>query len=63
MKKLLLAALLASSTAYAQGNVNDENARQPVDGVESPDVIEGVKDLVLTNVVVNGQKRDERISR
>ena len=33
------------------------------DGVESPDVVEGVKDLVLSNVVVNGQKRDERISR
>jgi polygalacturonase len=33
------------------------------DGVESPDVIEGVKDLVLSNVIVNGQKRDARISR
>jgi polygalacturonase len=33
------------------------------DGVESPDRLEGVKDLVLTNVKVNGQRRDERISR
>jgi polygalacturonase len=33
------------------------------DGVQSPDVIEGVKDLVLTNVKVNGQRRDERINR
>ena len=33
------------------------------DGVESPDILEGVKDLVLTNVTVNGTRRDERISR
>ena len=33
------------------------------DGVDSPDVIEGVTDLVMSNVVVNGQKRDEKISR
>ena len=33
------------------------------DGVESPDVLEGVRDLVLTNVTVNGQTRNERISR
>ncbi len=33
------------------------------DGVQSPDVIEGVRDLVLANVKVNGQRRDERISR
>jgi polygalacturonase len=33
------------------------------DGVESPDVLEGVKDLVLKNVRVNGQRRDETISR
>ncbi len=38
MKKLLLAALLVSSTAYAQeANVNDENRAQPVDGVQSPE--------------------------
>jgi F-type H+-transporting ATPase subunit b len=36
-KKLLLAALLVSSTAYAQENVQDENRRQPVDGIESPE--------------------------
>jgi len=33
------------------------------DGVEAPDVLEGVKDLVLTNVTVNGKRLDERISR
>lgn len=38
MKKLLLAAMLVSSTAFAQeGNVQDENRNQPVDGVESPE--------------------------
>ena len=33
------------------------------DGVESPDVIEGVRDLVLSNVTINGQKKNETISR
>jgi polygalacturonase len=33
------------------------------DGVESPDVLEGVKDLVLKNVRVNGPARNETISR
>jgi polygalacturonase len=33
------------------------------DGVESADVIEGVKDLVLKNVRVNGTSRSETISR
>jgi polygalacturonase len=33
------------------------------DGVQSPDVIEGVKDLVLKNVRVNGTSRSETISR
>ena len=33
------------------------------DGVQSDDVIEGVRDLVLTNVTLNGKRRDERISR
>ena len=33
------------------------------DGVESPDVIEGVKGLVLSNVRVNGNIRNETISR
>jgi polygalacturonase len=33
------------------------------DGVASPDVLEGVKDLVLKNVRVNGQRRDETQSR
>jgi polygalacturonase len=33
------------------------------DGVASPDVLEGVKDLVLKNVRVNGQVRNETLSR
>ena len=33
------------------------------DGVETDDRLEGVKDLVLTNVTVNGKRRDERINR
>jgi len=33
------------------------------DGVEKPDVLEAVRDLVLTNVRINGQSRNERISR
>jgi polygalacturonase len=33
------------------------------DGVEKPDVLEGVADLTLRNVRINGQRRDETISR
>jgi len=33
------------------------------DGVQSPDVLEGVKDLVLKNVKINGRARNETISR
>jgi polygalacturonase len=33
------------------------------DGVDSSDVLEGVRDLVLTNVRVNGRLRNERITR
>ena len=33
------------------------------DGVQSDDVLEGVRDLVLKNVTVNGKRRDERINR
>ena len=33
------------------------------DGVERPDQLRRVRDLVLTNVHVNGQTRNERISR
>ena len=33
------------------------------DNVEKPDVLESVKDIVLTNVRVNGTVRNERISR
>jgi hypothetical protein len=33
------------------------------DAVQSPDVLEGVKHLVLKNVRVNSQRRDETLSR
>jgi lysophospholipase L1-like esterase len=33
------------------------------DGVESGDVLEGVRDLVLTNVRINGELHNERITR
>jgi polygalacturonase len=33
------------------------------EGVQSDDVLEGVRDLVLTNVTVNGKRRDDKISR
>jgi len=33
------------------------------DGVQSPDVLEGVRDLVLKNVKINGHARNETISR
>jgi polygalacturonase len=33
------------------------------DGVQSPDVLEGVKDLVLKNVMINGQPRNETVNR
>ena len=33
------------------------------DGVAEPDVLEGVRDLTLTNVTVNGRRRDEHINR
>ena len=33
------------------------------DGVASPDVLEGIRNLVLKNVRVNGQRRDETLSR
>ena len=33
------------------------------DGVAQPDVVEAVRDLTLSNVRVNGQLRNERISR
>ena len=33
------------------------------DGVENPDVLENVRDLVLTNVRVNGRLRNERTTR
>jgi hypothetical protein len=33
------------------------------EGVEKPDTLEGVRDLVLANVTVNGHARNERITR
>jgi hypothetical protein len=34
-----------------------------VEGVERPDVIHGVRDLVLANVRTSGQLHNERITR
>ena len=33
------------------------------DGVAEPDILEGVRDLTLSNVRVNGRRRDERITK
>lgn len=60
-KKSKYAFLLKGFAESPISNIRVSDCR--FDGVESPDVIEGVKDLVLSNVLVNGQKRDERISR
>jgi polygalacturonase len=60
-KKSKYAFLLKGFAESPIANIRVSDCR--FDGVESPEVIEGVKDLVLSNVVVNGQKRDERITR
>ena len=60
-KKSKYAFLLKGFAESPIANIRVSDCR--FDGVESPDVIEGVKDLVLSNVLVNGQKRDERITR
>jgi hypothetical protein len=33
------------------------------DGVAQPEIVESVRDLALSNVRINGQLRNERISR
>jgi polygalacturonase len=49
---------------YARSPIADVRiADCTFDGVESPDVLRGVRDLVLTNVRVNGYLRNERITR
>jgi len=49
---------------YARSPVSDVRVTDcTFDGVESADVLEGVRDLVLTNVRINGRARNERISR
>jgi len=49
---------------YARSPVSDVQVTDcTFDGVESADVLEGVRDLVLTNVRINGRARNERISR
>jgi len=49
---------------YARSPVTDIRVVDCVfDGVAEPDVLEGVRDIVLTNVRVNGEIRNARISR
>jgi polygalacturonase len=49
---------------YARSPVSDIRVTDCIfDGVQSPDILEGVRDLVLTNVRINGSVRNERISR
>jgi len=49
---------------YARSPVTDVRVVDCVfDGVAEPDVLEGVRDIVLTNVRVNGEIRNARISR
>ena len=49
---------------YARSPVSDVRVTDcTFDGVESPDVLEGVRNLVLTNVRINRQLHNERVSR
>jgi polygalacturonase len=49
---------------YARSPVTDVRVTDcTFDGVESGDVLEGVRDLVLSNVRINGEVRNERITR
>ena len=49
---------------YAQAPIVDVRIVDcTFDGVAQPDVVEGVRDLALSNVRINGQLRNERISR
>ena len=49
---------------FARSPISDVRIADCVfDGVENPDVLENVRDLVLTNVRVNGRLRNERTAR
>ncbi len=49
---------------YARSPVTDVHVSDcTFDGVENGDVLEGVRDLVLTNVRINGQVHNEGITR
>jgi polygalacturonase len=49
---------------YARSPISDVHVSDcTFDGVGSPDVLEHVRDLALTNVRVNGRLRNERLSR
>jgi polygalacturonase len=49
---------------YARSPISDVRISDcTFEGVERPDVIQGVRDLVLANVRTNGQLRNERITR
>ena len=49
---------------YARSPIEDVRITDcTFDGVGSPDLLRGVRNLVLTNVRVNGQLRNERITR
>jgi polygalacturonase len=49
---------------YARSPITDVRISDcTFEGVERPDVIQGVRDLVLANVRTNGQLRNERITR
>jgi len=49
---------------YARAPISDIRVTDcSFDGVEQPDVIEGMRDLVLTNVRINGQARTVRITK
>jgi polygalacturonase len=49
---------------YARSPITDVRISDcTFEGVERPDVIQGVRDLVLANIRTNGQLRNERITR
>jgi polygalacturonase len=49
---------------YARSPISDIRVTDCVfDGVEKPDTLEGVRNLVLTNVRVNGRVRNEHLTR
>ena len=49
---------------YARAPISDIRVTDcSFDGVEQPDVIEGMQDLVLTNVRINGKATTQRITK